>query len=77
MNWRRTGVFTCAEFQLKNGESSIAYALDFWLDEFDPDLPVSEILIHKSPSHTGKDWTLEERFSLKAEDPIALDQVDP
>ncbi len=77
VGWRRTGVFTCAEFQLNNGENTTAYDLDIWLDEFETELPVSEVLIHKSPSHTGKGWTLEERFSLKAEDPITLGQVNP
>jgi len=77
VGWRRTGVFTCAEFQLKSGPETIAYDLDIWVDEFTPDLAVSEVLIHKSPSHSKEGWKLVEHFSLKSEDPIYLDQVRP
>lgn len=73
VKWRRTGVFTCAEFVVDGSGMSTSYDLDIWLDEHNPELAVSEILIHKSPSQTDSGWQLDEHFRLKDEDPIYLD----
>ena len=66
VQWRRTGVFTCVNFQVVGGAGQMD--LDIWLGDESDNQEVTEVLIHKEPGESG---TLE-LYALAREDPTAL-----
>jgi hypothetical protein len=70
VQWRRTGVFACVNFQVVGEAGQVD--LDIWLgDESDNQETIvaeNEVLIHKEPGASGT----VELFALAREDPTAL-----
>ena len=57
------GYFACTDFRVK-GEPGKIYDLDFWLNEKDGMLIVTDTRIHKEPQKEGDKWVKKPRYSF-------------
>ncbi|WP_242522716.1 hypothetical protein [Candidatus Methylacidiphilum infernorum] len=60
--------FACTDFREK-GEPEKYYDIDFWFDEKQGKLIVSDIKIHKEPVKEGEQWIQVERYSFEKDHP--------
>jgi len=59
----KQGYFACTDFRVK-GEPGKIYDLDFWLNEKDGKLVVTDTRIHKEPQKEGDKWVKKPRYSF-------------
>lgn len=59
----KQGYFACTDFRVK-GEPAKLYDLDFWVNEKDGKLIVTDTRIHKEPQKEGGEWIKKPRYGF-------------
>ncbi|HLC21022.1 MAG TPA: hypothetical protein VJM10_02790 [Candidatus Methylomirabilis sp.] len=59
----KQGYFACTDFRVK-GEPAKLYDLDFWVNEKDGKLVVTDTRIHKEPQKEGGEWIKKPRYGF-------------
>ena len=67
----KQGYFACTDFRVK-GEPGKLYDLDFWLNEKDGTLVVTQTRLHKEPSKEGDTWVKKPRYNFVDGVPVEI-----
>jgi hypothetical protein len=67
----KQGYFACTDFRVK-GEPEKLYDLDFWLNEKDGKLVVTQTRLHKEPSKEGGKWVKKPRYNFVDGIPVEI-----
>jgi len=63
--------FACSDFSVK-GKNDKLYDIDFWLNELDGRLIVTQTQIHKEPALKGNKWVKAERYTFINDSPSVV-----